>query len=326
MLDRSLPARSGRRQSVECCTLDLLDARMRRIRGAGWRAIAGLRSHCRTRAVERRPPPNSRGTCARRGDEAVLEYTRRSTASAAARCRALELPQAELEPRSTGCLRRAQRGAGAGGRAHPRLSRTPAGCESWTYTDDDGTVLGQQVTPLDRVGLYVPGGKAAYPSSVLMNAMPAKVAGVGELIMVVPTPDGEKNQLVLAAAAICRRGPRVHHRRRAGRRRAGLRHGHRAAGRQDRRARQRLCGRGQAPRVRRGRHRHDRGPVRDPGHLRRQDRPGLGRDGPVLAGRARRAGPGDPAVAGRGLHRRGGRQHRPAAAADAARRHDRAPR
>lgn len=74
--------------------------------------------------------------------------------------------------------------------------------DSWTYTEADGTVLGQQVTPLDRAGLYVPGGKAAYPSSVLMNAIPAKVAGVAELIMVVPTPDGVVNDLVLAAAAI----------------------------------------------------------------------------------------------------------------------------
>ena len=72
--------------------------------------------------------------------------------------------------------------------------------QSWQYTEADGTVLGQKVTPLDRVGLYVPGGKAAYPSSVLMNAIPAKVAGVGELIMVVPTPQGETNELVLAAA------------------------------------------------------------------------------------------------------------------------------
>ena len=71
---------------------------------------------------------------------------------------------------------------------------------SWSYTEADGTLLGQQITALDRVGLYVPGGKAAYPSSVLMNTLPAKVAGVGELIMVVPTPDGVKNQLVLAAA------------------------------------------------------------------------------------------------------------------------------
>jgi len=75
--------------------------------------------------------------------------------------------------------------------------------DNWSYTEADGTLLGQQVTPLDRVGLYVPGGKAAYPSSVLMNAIPAKVAGVGELIMVVPTPRGEINDLVLAAAAIC---------------------------------------------------------------------------------------------------------------------------
>jgi len=74
--------------------------------------------------------------------------------------------------------------------------------ETWTYTEDDGTMLGQKITPLDRVGLYVPGGKAAYPSSVLMNAIPAKVAGVEELIMVVPTPDGVTNQLVLAAAYI----------------------------------------------------------------------------------------------------------------------------
>ncbi len=74
--------------------------------------------------------------------------------------------------------------------------------QSWQYTEADGTVLGQKLTPLDRVGLYVPGGKAAYPSSVLMNALPAKVAGVAELVMVVPTPRGEKNALVMAAAAI----------------------------------------------------------------------------------------------------------------------------
>jgi len=75
--------------------------------------------------------------------------------------------------------------------------------QSWSYTEDDGTLLGQKVTPLERVGLYVPGGQAAYPSSVLMNAIPAKVAGVNELIMVVPTPDGNVNELVLAAAHLC---------------------------------------------------------------------------------------------------------------------------
>jgi histidinol dehydrogenase len=74
--------------------------------------------------------------------------------------------------------------------------------QSWSYRDEDGTLLGQKVTPIDRVGVYVPGGKAAYPSSVLMNAIPAQVAGVGEIIMVVPTPKGERNLLVLAAAAV----------------------------------------------------------------------------------------------------------------------------
>ena len=75
-------------------------------------------------------------------------------------------------------------------------------CRSWQYRDDDGSLLGQKVTPLDLVGIYVPGGKAAYPSSVLMNAIPAQVAGVGEIIMVVPTPGGERNALVLAAAHV----------------------------------------------------------------------------------------------------------------------------
>lgn len=74
--------------------------------------------------------------------------------------------------------------------------------QSWTYADEDGTLLGQQITPLDRVGIYVPGGKAAYPSSVIMNAMPAHVAGVPEIIMVVPTPKGERNDIVLAAAYV----------------------------------------------------------------------------------------------------------------------------
>ena len=141
---------------------------------------------------------------------------------------------------------------------------------SFTYTEADGTVLGQKVTPLDRVGIYVPGGKAAYPSSVLMNAIPAKVAGVAEIIMVVPTPRGVKNELVMAAAAI------------AGVDRvftiggaqavAALAYGTETipAGRQDRRPGQRLRRCGQAPRVRRGRHRHDRRAVGNPGHLRRQ--------------------------------------------------------
>ena len=136
-----------------------------------------------------------------RGDAAVLEYTGRFDRLNVDSMARLELPavllhealaQLALDTRQA-----LQAAAGRIQRYHQRQVQT-----SWTYTEDDGTVLGQQVTALDRVGLYVPGGKAAYPSSVLMNAIPAKVAGVGELIMVVPTPGGEQNQLVLAAAAI----------------------------------------------------------------------------------------------------------------------------
>ena len=87
-------------------------------------------------------------------------------------------------------------------RAYHQRQRQECGGDGFLYTEADGTMLGQKITPLDRVGIYVPGGKAAYPSSVLMNAIPAKVAGVLEIIMVVPTPDGVKNELVLAAAAI----------------------------------------------------------------------------------------------------------------------------
>ncbi len=137
----------------------------------------------------------------KRGDAAVVEYTNRFDRMEAASMADLEIPQARL---------------------HEALERIPADqrealefatrrlydyhehqkAESWAYTEADGTMLGQKVTPLDRVGLYVPGGKAAYPSSVLMNAVPAKVAGVSEIDMVVPTPDGEVSDMVLAAAAI----------------------------------------------------------------------------------------------------------------------------
>ncbi|MDR2260401.1 MAG: histidinol dehydrogenase [Azoarcus sp.] len=136
-----------------------------------------------------------------RGDEAVLEYTRRFDGLDAASVEALELPRSALRA-ALEALGAGQREALeiAAGRVRAYHERQKG--ESWTYTEADGSVLGQQVTPLDRVGLYVPGGRAAYPSSVLMNAIPAKVAGVGELIMTVPTPRGEQNPLVLAAAAI----------------------------------------------------------------------------------------------------------------------------
>jgi histidinol dehydrogenase len=138
----------------------------------------------------------------RRGDEAVLEYTRRFDRLDAAGMSELELSKVEIH-NALDSLPTEQRKALQIAADRVRIYHEKQLMSSWSYTEDDGTLLGQQVTSLDRVGLYVPGGKAAYPSSVLMNAIPAKVAGVEELIMVVPTPDGEKNQLVLAAAAIC---------------------------------------------------------------------------------------------------------------------------
>jgi histidinol dehydrogenase len=135
----------------------------------------------------------------KQGDAAVLEYTRRFDRLDAAAMSALELPKAELKAAFDG-LPEAQRKALEAAAVRVTSYHERQKSESWEYTEANGTKLGQKVTPLDRVGLYVPGGKAAYPSSVLMNALPAKVAGVGELIMVVPTPGGEKNQLVLAAA------------------------------------------------------------------------------------------------------------------------------
>jgi len=135
----------------------------------------------------------------KRGDAAVLEYTRKFDRLLLANAAAMELSREELHVAFEG-LPEEQRNALEQAAQRVTDYHKKQLQASWNYTDSDGTMLGQQVTPLDRVGLYVPGGKAAYPSSVLMNALPAKVAGVGELIMVVPTPDGAKNQLVLAAA------------------------------------------------------------------------------------------------------------------------------
>ncbi|MFD0929163.1 histidinol dehydrogenase [Methylophilus glucosoxydans] len=137
-----------------------------------------------------------------RGDAAVLEYTNRFDKTNASSLAALEIPQAELQAALTS-LPAAQREALQAAADRVRSYHEKQVMQSWQYTEADGTLLGQQVTALDRVGLYVPGGKAAYPSSVLMNSIPAKVAGVQELVMVVPTPNGEKNSLVLAAAAVC---------------------------------------------------------------------------------------------------------------------------
>ncbi|CAA2102395.1 histidinol dehydrogenase [Variovorax paradoxus] len=140
----------------------------------------------------------------KRGDEAVLEYTNRFDRLDAKTLHALELTQTELKAAFDALpavQREALESAARRVRSYHEAQKKASG-ESWSYRDADGTLLGQKVTPLDRVGIYVPGGKAAYPSSVLMNAIPAHVAGVGEIIMVVPTPRGEKNQLVLAAAYV----------------------------------------------------------------------------------------------------------------------------
>lgn len=139
-----------------------------------------------------------------RGDAAVLEYTARFDGLQVDSVQALELTQTELKAAfdSLGDAQKQALEAAAKRVRSYHQAQKKANGESWSYRDEDGTLLGQKVTPLDRVGIYVPGGKAAYPSSVLMNAIPAQVAGVPEIIMVVPTPRGEKNPLVLAAAYV----------------------------------------------------------------------------------------------------------------------------
>jgi histidinol dehydrogenase len=140
-----------------------------------------------------------------RGDAAVLEATNKFDRLQANGMQQLELSRAQMQAalEQLAPQRRAALGCAAERvRQYHERQKTECGSAGFSYTEADGTVLGQKVTPLDRVGIYVPGGKAAYPSSVLMNAIPAKVAGVPEIIMVVPTPDGVQNQLVLAAAAL----------------------------------------------------------------------------------------------------------------------------
>ncbi|WP_368931390.1 histidinol dehydrogenase, partial [Achromobacter xylosoxidans] len=127
-----------------------------------------------------------------RGDAALVEYTQRFDRMPHASADTLEIPKADWHA-ALAALPAAQRDALQAAAERVRRYHERQRAETWTYTEADGTVLGQQVTPLDRVGLYVPGGKAAYPSSVLMNAIPAKVAGVQELVMVTPTPDGARN-------------------------------------------------------------------------------------------------------------------------------------
>ena len=154
-------------------------------------------------AIEQRVADILADVC-QRGDAALLDYTHRFDGLQATRVADLEITADQLRA-AFDSISTARRNAlqAAADRVRQYHQRQLQACGlSWQYTDADGTLLGQKVTPLDRVGIYVPGGKAAYPSSVLMNAIPAQVAGVGEIIMVVPTPQGERNPLVLAAAHV----------------------------------------------------------------------------------------------------------------------------
>ena len=135
------------------------------------------------------------------GDAALIEYTNKFDRMSVSSMAELEIPKARLVE-ALNNIPEAQRKALELSAERVKSYHEHQKQDSWSYKEADGTMLGQQVTPIERAGLYVPGGKAAYPSSVLMNAIPAKVAGVNELIMVVPTPDGEVNELVLAAAEV----------------------------------------------------------------------------------------------------------------------------
>ncbi|MDX1693639.1 MAG: histidinol dehydrogenase [Ketobacteraceae bacterium] len=136
-----------------------------------------------------------------RGDQALVEYTNRFDGLSVQDAQELVVPQARLQ-QALEAIAPDQRAALETAAERVRRYHEKQKQDSWHYQEEDGTLLGQKVTPLDRVGIYVPGGKASYPSSVLMNALPARVAGVGEVIMVVPTPKGEVNEMVFAAAAI----------------------------------------------------------------------------------------------------------------------------
>jgi histidinol dehydrogenase len=138
-----------------------------------------------------------------RGDAALLDHTLRFDRVRASSVAELEVLRGDCD-RALASLDLTTRDSLLMAEARIRSYHENQRTESWSYTEADGTVLGQRITPLDRIGLYVPGGKAAYPSSVLMNAVPARIAGVRELVMCVPTPDGERSNLVLAAAALAK--------------------------------------------------------------------------------------------------------------------------
>ena len=198
----------------------------------------------------------------RAGDAAVLAYTRRFDGVSAASVSELRVPATRLDAAwdAIGADERAALTTAADRiRAYHERQRQ----ESWHYVDEHGSVLGQKVTPLDRVGVYVPGGKASYPSSVLMNTLPARVAGVAEITMAVPAPSGELNPLVLAAARVAGVDEVLTIGGAQASRRARVRNPGDSRGGQDCRTRQSIRRRREASRVRRGRHRHDCRTLRD---------------------------------------------------------------
>ena len=243
-----------------------------------------------------------------RGDEALIEYTARfDRTTVTAETLRIGAPEIEAAwqataPETLAALELAAERIEA---FHRR--QLPA---DESYLDAHGNELGQRWRAIAAVGLYVPGGTAAYPSSLLMNAVPARVAGVERLAVAVPTPDGAPNPLVLAGSAPPRDRRDLSHRRGPGHRRAGLRQRQHRPGRQDRRPRQRLRRRGQAPGLRHRRHRPDRRPVGDPGGGRWGERSRLDRRRPVVPGRARRGGAGHPDQRRRRIRRAGDRRHR----------------
>jgi len=220
------------------------------------------------------------------GDAAVLDYTRRFDQLDVGTMAELELPRSQLQ-QALDRLPPAQRSALEAAAQRVTSYHERQKLESWSFTEADGTRLGQKITALDRVGLYVPGGKAAYPSSVLMNALPAKVAGVGELIMVVPTPRGEKNALVLAAA--CLSGVDRVFTLGGAQAVAALAYGTQTIPQVDKIRRSRQCLRRgcKKARVRHRRYRHGGRAVGSADHRRCLGQSGLGRDRPVRPGRAR---------------------------------------
>ena len=207
---------------------------------------------------------------ATRGDIALSANTRRSSINSHSMPRRLRVTQEEIAAAAAACDRKATDALSFARDRIEAFHRRQMPQDD-RFTDALGVELGARWTAIEAVGLYVPGGTAAYPSSVLMNAVPAKVAGVPRLVMVVPAPGGVLPPLVLAAARIAGVDEIYPRRRGAGGCGARLRHRDHRAGRQDRRPRQCLCRRRQAHRVRQGRHRHDRRPLRSP-DPRRPDR------------------------------------------------------